>query len=84
VNDRPLDRNPWWVGTLCGLALLVTWVCYFAVYNVLPAQTPAAHWGLLVLALGSTLGLILVFERAFKPWVSRRRAELDEQRREVA
>jgi hypothetical protein len=65
------------------LALLGTWICYFAVYDVLPSRTPAAHWGLLILALGSTMGLILVFERALKPWVGRHEA-IEEQQHETA
>jgi hypothetical protein len=73
VIERPLDRNPRWVGALCLLALGATWTCYYAVFYVLPAHTPAGHWALFFLALGSTSGLILTFERSLLPWATRRR-----------
>jgi hypothetical protein len=73
VTERPLEHNPWWVGTLCLLALAATWICFTAVFHVLPAHTPGGHWALFFLALGSTSGLILTFERSLSPWAERRR-----------
>ena len=55
--------SPWLAGSICIVALLATWASYFAVYAVLPHGTPLAHWGLFLLALGSTAGLIVTLER---------------------
>jgi hypothetical protein len=64
VDSKPIQKRTWFVATICIVALFVTWAAYFAVYDALPNGTPLAHWGLFVLALGSTAGLLITLEHA--------------------
>jgi hypothetical protein len=77
VDSKPVEKRTWFVATICVVALFVTWASYFAVYEVLPAGTPLAHWGLLMLALGSTAGLIVTLEHALPARLAARFPSLD-------
>jgi hypothetical protein len=71
------EASPWLVGSICIAALLGTWASYFTVYAVLPHGTPLAHWGLFLLALGSTAGLIVTLEKGVHALMAKRPAQLD-------
>jgi hypothetical protein len=76
MQRRTDKSSAWLVASICVAALLGTWASYFSVYAVLPSGTPLAHWGLLMLALGSTAGLVITLERVVDslPARSRRQA----------
>ncbi len=67
MERKPLERRVWFVAMNCVVALLVTWWSFWVVFEAIPPGHTAAFWGLQVLALGSTAGLIFVLERALPP-----------------
>ncbi len=71
MEQKPLERRRWFVAMNCVIALLLTWLSFWVVFEAIPKGRTGAFWGLQVLALGSTAGLILVLEKVLPPVLTR-------------